>query len=122
MQLQYLDFDISEDADGSVVFDAMATVAAERLPALHGEIAALLGWAHAQFPDARAPLDEGGEWDYLLEGAQEVRIPLALHYDPQAAHISSTAGAPGPARHTVQLSLAGTAAFAEALREAFELG
>ncbi|WPB56981.1 hypothetical protein [Xylophilus sp. GOD-11R] len=121
MELHYLDFDISEDADGSAVFDAMASVAVDRLPALWAEIARVLGWAHESFPHARAPLDEGGEWDYLLEGAEEVRTAVELHFDPQAGTVAVGSRTPGITRHSVSLSITGTPTFCEALRSAFEL-
>jgi len=119
MELHYLDFDTSEDADGAAVFDAMASVAAGQLPALWAEVAAVLGWAHREFPRARAPLDEGGEWDYLLEGATEVRTPQVLEFDPGGGGITATPGTPAPARHGLTLSITGTPGFSDAFRSAF---
>jgi hypothetical protein len=120
MELHYLDFDTSEDADGAAVFDAMASVAAGQLPALWAEVAAVLGWAHREFPDARAPLDEGGEWDYLLEGATEVRTPQVLEFDSASGGIiTATPGTPAPARHALTLSITGTPGFSDAFRSAF---
>ena len=46
MTLNYLDFDYSEDADGTGTFDAMASVLPAQLPALHAEITQVLAWAH----------------------------------------------------------------------------
>jgi hypothetical protein len=119
MELHYLDFDTSEDADGAVVFDAMASVAADKVALLWAEVSAVLGWAHRTFPGAQAPLEDGGEWDYLLEGAQEVRIPQVLHYDLGGGGLSAEGGVAGPARHLLTLSMTGTAGFGEAFREAF---
>ena len=119
MELQFLDFDVSEDADGSVVFDALASVPAAQLARLHGEVKAVLGWAYQAFPGARAPLDDGGEWDFLLDGAIETRTPQALRYDSDTGEIASEAGTPGPGRFSISLAISGTAAFGEALREAF---
>ena len=42
MNLNYLDFDYSEDADGTGTFDAMASVSPAQVPALHAEISAML--------------------------------------------------------------------------------
>lgn len=117
MELAYLDFDVSEEADGSAVFDAMASVAAERLPALWAEVAAVLAWAHEAFAGARAPLDEGGEWDYLLDGAVEVRTPQVLVYDEREGRLSAVAGAAGAPRYSLSFSITGTAGFCEIFRE-----
>lgn len=119
MELQFLDFDVSEDADGSVVFDALASVPAAQLARLHGEVTAVLGWAHQTFPGARAPLEDGGEWDFQLDGAIETRTPQALHYNGRTGEITAEAGTPGPGRFSVSLSISGTAGFGDALREAF---
>jgi len=121
MTLQYLDFDYSEDAHGHGSFEAMASVPAARLPALQAEIACVLDWAWASFPGQRAPLEEGGEWDCLLEGQQEWSVPEILAYDEAARRFSSRAGQAGPVRHTVTLALSGSAQFCEAFRQKFGL-
>src|SRR6185369_12734006 len=46
MQLDYLVFDASDEDSGRESFDAMASVAPDRLPALLAEVAAVLRWAH----------------------------------------------------------------------------
>ena len=119
MTLNYLDFDYSEDADGTGTFDAMASVSPAQVAALHAEIAQLLAWAHAQFPDGHGPQEDGGQWQYDLQGVQEVSTPLALDFDAVAGCISCTAGAASTPRTTITLSISGSAAFCEALREAF---
>ena len=81
MDLNYLDFDYSEDADGVGTFDAMASVAPAQIAALHAEISAVLTWAHQHWPDACAPLEEGGAWHYDLHGVQEIITPLLLDFD-----------------------------------------
>ncbi len=117
--LQYLDFDYSEDGDGIGTFDAMASTAPDRVPAVHAEIARVLGWAHEAFAGARGPLDEGGEWDYDLQGQREWSAPEALDYDEATQRLSVKAGAAGVPRHTVSLSISGTPAFCAALRARF---
>lgn len=119
MPLNYLDFDYSEDADGTGTFDAMASVEPAQWDALQAEVAQVLGWAHAQFPEACGPLDEGGLWQYDLQGAQEVATPLALEFDPLTGALRSNPGTAAPPRTTVSLSLTGSAAFCGALREHF---
>lgn len=120
MELHYLDFDTSEDADGSAVFDAMATVSATQLKGLWAEVAAVLAWAHDEFPGARAPLEDGGDWDFQLDGAREQRFPQTLAYDESSGTVSLAAElAAGPSRHSVTLSISGSPAFSEAFREVF---
>lgn len=121
MTLQYLDFDYSEDAHGHGSFEAMASVPPGRLPALQAEIMLVLDWAFVTFAGQRAPLEEGGEWDYLLEGQQEWSLPQTLVYDEAARRFSSLSGEPGPVRHTVTLALCGSAQFCAALRQKFAL-
>lgn len=121
MPLRYLDFDYSEDYEGTGTFDAMAAVAPAQLPAVHAEVAQVLAWAHAQFPGTQGPADEGGDWDYDLAAVQEVATPLVLQFDSASGTIAVHAGTPGPARTTVTLSVSGGSAFCGALREAFGL-
>ncbi len=121
MNLQYLDFDSSEDAHGHGSFEAMASVPAARLAALQAEIAQVLDWAHASFPGQRAPLEEGGEWDYLLEAQQDWSVPETLVYDEVQQRFSRQPGEPGPPRHTLTLSLSGSPQFCAAFRRKFGL-
>ncbi len=96
--LRYLDFDYSEDTEGIGTFDAMASTAPERSAAVQAEIDAVLAWAEAQFPDMRGALADGADWDFDLQELDE-----------------------GPDRRTLVLSLSGSEAFCEALRERFGL-
>jgi hypothetical protein len=121
MPLHYLDFDYSEDYEGTGTFDAMAAASPAQWPAVQAEVAQVLAWAHAQFPDACGPADDGGEWDYDLGAVQEVATPLALEFDGASGRIAAQPGTPGAVRTTVTLSLSGSAAFCAALREAFGL-
>ena len=121
MPLNYLDFDYSEDADGNGTLDAMASVLPAQLPALQGEIAAVLAWAHAHWPGACAPLEDGGAWHYDLHGVQEVQSPLTLSFDEAAGQLHTTKGSAAPPRTTLTLTLSGSSDFCTALREAFEM-
>lgn len=121
MDLAYLDFDYSEDADGTGTFDAIASVAAAQAPALQAEVAAVLGWAHGLWPDGCAPLDEGGAWHFDLQGAQEVSTPLQLEFDPAEGQLHANPGVPAPPRTTLHLAITGGPDFCEAFREAFSL-
>ena len=97
MDLNYLDFDYSEDADGVGTFDAMASVAPAQIAALHAEISAVLTWAHQHWPDACAPLEEGGAWHYDLQGVQEISTPLLLDFDETSGQLCTAAGVHGSA-------------------------
>lgn len=122
MTLDYLDFDYSEDTEGIGVFDAMASTGAPQVAAVHAEIVRVLAWAHAGFGAPQAPVGDGGDWDYDLQGMQEVSAPEALEFDPESQRLQVEAGPPGAARHTVSLSLSGTPEFCAAFRQAFDLG
>ncbi|MDH5206719.1 MAG: hypothetical protein OEY75_08465 [Hylemonella sp.] len=121
MSLDYLVFDYSEDEHGHGCFEAMASVPAKRLPALHAEITELLGWAFDAFAGLRAPLEEGGEWDYLLEGRQEWSVAETLSYDEGTGRIMCQPGAAGEPLHTLTLAVSGSAQFCAALSARFEL-
>jgi hypothetical protein len=119
--LDYLEFDCSEDTDGVGTFDAMASTWPPQVSAVHAEIARVLDWAHSRFPDARGPIGEGGEWDYVLQGAQEWVAREVLHYDAHTRRITIQTGPPETPRHTVSFSISGTPAFCEAFRLEFGL-
>ena len=96
MPLNYLIFDHSEDTQGIGTFEAMASVTPEHLAAVHAEVALVLAWAFATFPDEHGPLDQGFAWDHDLQAQQE----------------SATL-------HTVTLLLSGGAAFCRAFVDHF---
>lgn len=99
MQLDYLDFDFSDEEDGRGSFDAMASVTGERTAALRAEIDAVLAWAGEVFgPNADAGDD--GEWDY---------------------EVSETVEAGAASRNTVTFTLSGSPAFCDAFRDKFEI-
>ena len=120
MRLRYLEFDYSEDADGAGTFDALATTATGHNPAVLAEVAVVLAWAHDAFDAQRAPLDEGGEWDYDLQGWREFSAVDILHFDDSTSELSIQPQAAGAARHTVSLSVTGTPSFCAAFRERFQ--
>ena len=121
MTLDYLDFDYSEDEEGTGTWDAMASVTPEHLPALLAELEQVLTWAHQEFAGRRQPLDEGGDWDYDLQTLHEGAAPHQWHYDEASGRVTIEPGAPLQTRHTVTLTLCGTAVFAAALRARFSL-
>ena len=120
--LDYLDFDVSEEADGSGGFDAVASVGPQQLPAVHAEIVAVLDWAHAAFAGQRAPLEDGGAWDFDLQSLQEWSLAETVTYDEGAGRLDVRPGTAGAPRHTVSLSIVGSAGFCDAFRAQFDLG
>jgi hypothetical protein len=119
MRLNYLEFDYSEDADGVGTFDALAATAPAHNTAVLAEVAVVLTWAHAAFEAQRAPLEEGGEWDYDLQGWREFSAVDILHFDEHSGKVSIQSQPAGAARHTVSLSITGTPGFCTAFRERF---
>lgn len=122
MTLDYLDFDYSEDTEGVGVFDAMATTGPQQVAALHAEIVQVLDWAHATFPGRRGPVGDGGDWDYDLQGMQEVTIAETIEFDEDAHRVRVRAGRPATPRHTVTMSISGTPEFCAAFGAQFDLG
>ena len=118
MSLDYLHFDFSGDEEGRGSFDAMASAVPAQLRALQDELVLVLDWAEREFGPA-APLEEGGEWDYELQGVREETTPLRVRYGAGALQLHD-AGAAVP-RVTLSLTLTGTAPFCAALREAFDI-
>jgi hypothetical protein len=122
MTLDYLDFDFSEDADGVGSFDAMACVLPAQLPALQAEVVRVLAWAHDRFAGSHGPLDEGGDWDYELQGVRELATTLELGYDAHNPGLRLEPGATGEPRTTISLTLTGRPGFCAAFREEFGVG
>jgi hypothetical protein len=120
MTLHYLDFDYSEDAQGVGSFEAMAATTAEQAPRVQAEVACVLDWAFDQFGNACAPLDEGGEWDYDLQGQRDTRVTQTLSYHRRTG-LTVSAESAGTTWHTLTLVLSGTAAFCAAFRARFGL-
>lgn len=100
MSLAFLDFDDSEDAQGGGSFEAMASVRQAQLAAVRAEIAEVLDWAETAFAGQRAPLDEGGEWDFDLQERSDGALPPW---------------------HVLILSIGGNAPFYAAFRQRFNL-
>lgn len=119
MTLNYLDFDYSEDVQGIGTFDAMASTWPQQVTAVRAEIALVLDWAHAAFPGMRAPLDEGGEWDFNLQGQQEWTAHESIDYNEHTQQFTVQLSPAGPPRHTVTLSLSGSPQFCAAFRQRF---
>lgn len=127
MALHLLDFDVNEDAEGVVCWDALAAPAPQHHSALLQEVSAVLAWAYQFDAQGPGPLEDGAHWDYDLQAwlhtpAQPPEsVPIA--FDPTTGLTPVTAGAwsgtvkePSAARLALSLSLSGTPDFAQAFR------
>ena len=94
--LRLLTLDISDNDEGVVTIEALASTAAAQHAAALDEAQRLLAWAWHAFPHAHGPHDDGGEWDHDLQVADE-----------------------GGGWHAVTLTFTGTPEFAAALVRAF---
>lgn len=119
MAFDYLDFDYSEDDEGTASWDALASVTPERLPALTAEVEQLLRWAGRAFAGRRGPIEEGGDWDFDLHAQQDDGTPLRVHYDDATGRLQLAAADTSGQRTTLSLTLSASAAFSEALRSRF---
>lgn len=119
--LRWLDFDFSEDGDGTGTFDALASVRPADRDALAADLVRVLDWAYTRFPGPRGPVGEGGEWDHDLQLVECDAPDATLRYDADARRVVWPADAGDAPRLTVALTLSGTDAFCEALRAAFGL-
>ena len=122
MQLDYLDFDFSEDSEGNGSFDALASTSPAQLHAVLAEIEAVLAWTHAQFPEGPGAVADGADWDIDLQSLREYSIADTLDYDTASGRLRRVPGSEGQPRHTTSLSISGSPAFCEAFRSRFELG
>ncbi|MGI4778050.1 MAG: hypothetical protein ACRYGA_08010 [Janthinobacterium lividum] len=122
MQLQYLDFDFSDEDTGRGSFDAMASAPPRRLPALLAEIATVLRWSVDVFGSSEAQdTQDVAEWDHALQAVAEPDMPLNIAFDEiRGEVVLGTGGA--AARTTLTFTLSGSPAFCDAFREAFEVG
>jgi len=121
MNLRFLDFDYSEDDEGTATWDALAHVGAARLPELLHEVTAVLAWAHAEFGTARGPVELGGLWDYDLQCERAGQALLALRYDVPTASVQPALRLDADAHLGLALCISGAPAFAAAFAEHFEL-
>jgi hypothetical protein len=119
--LRFLDFERSDDGEGHLTLDAMASVRADQRPALLAEVEQVLAWARAEFPDGPVPLDEGGSWDVDLQASTERSTRERLRHDPVTGHLRAEPAGGEVVRHSVTLSIAATEAFGDAFSAAFGL-
>lgn len=121
MALDYLDFEYSEDEDGNGTWDAMASVPAPRWGALLDEVARVLHWASHEFRGQRAPLDDGGDWDFDLSAQDDDNgRALRIRWDSAARAIDAQAPQ-ADGYTTLTLTLTGNPGFGDALRERWQV-
>ena len=97
--LRILTVDVSDNDEGVVTIEALASTSAAGHAAALAEAQHVLAWAWSAFPHTHGPADEGGEWDHDLQ-----------------------AGVDGDGWHAVALTLTGTPEFARAFAAAFDDG
>ncbi|GAB2480911.1 hypothetical protein GCM10027082_34710 [Comamonas humi] len=110
--LEYLDFERSDDGEGTTTWDALADVDAARWPQLERELVQVLGWAAKQ-AGKPGPLDDGHAWHYDLQLQDADGRPLAIQFSARTGSIEHASLA-HTARLQLALSLSGSDAFAEA--------
>ena len=122
MDLQFLEFDCSEDAEGVVCWDALAQPLPRYRQALLNEVASVLAWAHGWSPQGPGALEDGADFDFDLQASalQTGQGPKAIDlvFHPGTGDIACgplLADAPDAAL-ALSLSLSGTPAFAQAFR------
>jgi hypothetical protein len=86
--MHYLQFDLSDDADGVTTLEAVASTGPDRHAAVLAEAQQVLDWAWRQFPHSHGPVDAGHDWDHDLqlttEGGWQV-VTLTLAASPRFA-------------------------------------
>jgi len=87
--LQYLTVDLSDNDEGVMTIEALASTSAVQHAAAMAEVQQVLDWAWHAYPHTHGPADDGGEWDHDLQ-----------------------VGVEGEGWHAVTLTITGTAEFA----------
>jgi hypothetical protein len=87
--LRLLTLDISDNDEGVVTIEALASTSAAGHAAALAEAQQVLDWAWHAFPHTHGPADEGGEWDHDLQVVAEAdgwhAVTLTLTGTPEFA-------------------------------------
>lgn len=94
--MRYLTFDVSDNADGVVTIEAMASTPNEtHAAAVAAEAEQLIAWGRQHFPDGHGPIEEGFDWDHDLqqhvEDGQWHTLVLTVSASPRFAEAFLTA-------------------------------
>jgi len=120
MNLEFLEFDCSEDTEGVVCWDALAQPQACHNGALLQEVSQVLDWAFGFDTQGPGPLEDGANWDFDLQATLHPsgHPPLTAHiaFNPDTRQIAIR---PLALDHRIELSLSlsGTPGFAQAFRD-----
>jgi len=99
IRLRYLTVDLSDNDEGIVTIEALASTSVAQHAAALAEAQRVLDWAWQAFPHAHGPADEGGQWDHDLQ----------VNVEPGGWH-------------SIALTLTGTPEFAREFAQAFAVG
>ena len=124
MNLQLLDFDCSEDAEGVVCWDALAQPAPQHNSALLQEVAQVLRWAHGFDHEGPGPLENGANWDFdlqvtLLRQGDKPQVATP-RFVPSTGQLSLWPEPVDTQSLSLSLTLSGTPGFVQAFRTQFE--
>ena len=115
--LNYLDFETSDDGDGTTTFDAMAYATADRWPALQAEVVQVLSWCTDEFGPP-GPLDRGHDWDMDLQLQSDAGHVLGQGWDGKLRTLVAT-GITGATAMQLCLTVSGGYDFKDALSAEF---
>lgn len=125
MDLQLLDFDCTEDADGVVCWDALAQPAPPYTQALLQEAAQVLQWAHGFDEQGPGPLENGAQWDFDLQATllSDEHKPLVAmpRFVPSTGQLSLQPAPSAQQSLSLSLTLSGTPAFVQAFKDQYDL-
>lgn len=125
MNLQLLDFDSSEDAEGVVCWDALAEPASDYNPALLHEVEKVLAWAHDFDDKGPGSLENGANWDYDLQVlilGKDLKPQRAITlFETETRQLTVQPKPTSPQSLSLSLTLSGSPAFVQAFRAEFDL-
>lgn len=114
--LQYLIFDLLDTDETSRTWEAMASVAPERVSEVLAEATDLLVWAGEQFGTDALALDDGGEWDAWVQVQADQAEPRTLDWHKLAKTPVQTFP-PGTRWVTIALTLTASEHLADAMQQ-----
>ena len=92
MTLDYLDFDYSEDEEGTGTWDAMASVKAERVPALAAEIAQLLRLPRFAVFQQKLVVADGLDFQIVVKAGDAHKFFLGFSMHNRAEQLARLTG------------------------------